>query len=108
MAFKLTQTPTFSAKLTINTANDKGGWDRSTMMVSFHRATTDELKELSGLTGAELLTRKLSGWRELVDDSGNDVPFNPENLDAFLRLPEAVTAAATAFWHGVHKANEKN
>lgn len=108
MAFKLAQTPTFTVKLTINTANDKGGWDRSTMMASFHRATTEEIKELAGLPAAEMLERKLAGWRELIDEHGNDVPFNAENRAAFLALPEAITAAATAFWGGVHKGNEKN
>jgi len=109
MAFKIAQTPKFLAKdITIEIANERGGWDKNTMSATFFRADTEEAKELAKLDPKELIARKLAGWSGVETEDKQPVEFNEENLAAVLMIPAAVVALAQAFWNHQFKAKTGN
>lgn len=103
MSFRLTQKPTFRAKVTVPVPNDKGGHDSNTFTAVFKRTSTDELtamREHQGLTDAELVRDRLVDW-EMVDETNQPVEFNSETLEAVLQIQPAPKYIALAFWENV-------
>jgi hypothetical protein len=108
MTFKLTQTPTFTVVVKVDTPNEKGGFDRSDFKAKFKRVTTDEMDELRTKLQRDVMREVLVGWDGLVDDAGQAVDFTSEHVDALLNIPPALAALADAFWNNIVKAREKN
>lgn len=108
MALKIAKKPTFSVVTEVFTPNDRCGHDRSTITVKFARTSREELDELRKVPQIDVLRQKLVGWDDFQDEDGNNLEFNPENLEILLNIPEAAYALALAFWQSVVKAKEKN
>jgi hypothetical protein len=108
MAFKLTKSPAFTAKITVMTPNERAGYDRSTLVARYRRTNVDETLELRQLPPKECLERVLIGWEEFVDDDNNPVPFNEHTLQAILGDPAALVALYDGFVNTIIKAREKN
>lgn len=110
MAFKLTQTPTFTTKVTVNIPNVKGGFDKNTFMATFKRCTASELQALreSNMTNEELVRQVLLGWEMTDEDTSEDVPFSKATLEAALQIPPTPLATALAFFEGNNGARSKN
>lgn len=108
MAFKRAISPTFSMEATVMVANDRGGFDKNTLMCKFKRATPEELKDLRDVQHADVVRRQLVDW-ELVDkDTNEKVPFSGEELEAILSISSAPVGLAAAFWEGSAGARAKN
>lgn len=108
MAFKRAISPTFSREATVMVANDRGAFDKNTLICKFKRATPDELKELRDTPHADVVRRQLTDW-ELVDkDTNEKVPFSAEELEAILSISSAPQGIAAAFWEGSAGASAKN
>lgn len=110
MAFKLTQTPTFKAEVTVSIANEKGSFDKSSFHAIFKRPLTSELKNLydNPPGDVELVSKYLAGW-EMTDSETNEaVPYNKDNVAALLEISSAPTAIAQAFFDSVRGARVKN
>lgn len=108
MAFKRSISPVFTLEATVNVANERGGFDKNTLMCTFKRATPDELKELRELPHADVVRRQLVNW-DLVDkDTKENVPFSDEELEAVLSISSAPVGLAAAFWEGCAGARSKN
>jgi hypothetical protein len=108
MAFKFTQTPTFTAKVTVPVPNDKGGYDTNTFDAIFERPKDSERKELSDLKDRDLAVRMLKGWKMTDDETKADVPFSPETLAAALEIAPTPRSIAVAFWETLNGARAKN
>ncbi|CAM8626972.1 hypothetical protein MCEMSHM24_02702 [Comamonadaceae bacterium] len=108
MGFKRTQSPTFGTEVVVNVPNDKGGFDRNTFFAKFKRPSGKERESLAKLTHEELLRKQLAGWDMKDEDTGEDVPFSAENLEAALEVLPTPLAAAMAFWETVNGARTKN
>ena len=108
MAFKITQKPTFISRVTVETPNQKGGFDKSPFNAEFRRCGMDEIEELRKLPQKEVLEKVLVGWSDLIDDDNQPVDFNEDNLRALLNIPPALLALGAAFWESLFKAREKN
>ncbi|SHL10148.1 hypothetical protein SAMN05216428_10176 [Nitrosospira sp. Nsp11] len=108
MAFKITQKPTFTARVKVETPNNTGGFDRSEFMAEFHRAGMDEIEELKKLPQREVLEKVLLGWSQLIDEDNQPVEFSEERRRALLNIPPALLALGAAFWESLFKAREKN
>jgi hypothetical protein len=108
MAFKLTQKPTFKLKVKIYTPNEKGTFDTSELDVIYKRPNLSDLDELRELPGKEAMQKVIAGWEDMVDEDGQEVGFNDDNLQALLMIPQALKAINEAFWQGLFKAAEKN
>ena len=108
MAFKIAKTPTFTALVTVETPNTKGGHDLSKFSAIFRRVDNSKLDELRGLKQREVQDRVLVGWEDFLDDDNQPVDFNADTLSALLDVPEALYGLTLAFWGSVVKAREKN
>lgn len=108
MAFKRSLSPTFSAPVVVNIPNDKGGFDRSTFDAYFKRPTADERTALAKLTHEQLVRSQLTGWKMVDDETKQEVPFSPAELDAALLILPTPLATAQAFWDALNGAHTKN
>ncbi len=103
MSFRLTQKPTFKAKVTVPVPNDKGGHDKETFVAVFKRKTTDEIAELRELsmTDAEFVREVLTDWELTDKDTNESVPFNSETLNALLAIQPVPKFTVLAFYENV-------
>lgn len=110
MAFKRTQNPTFSTKVTVNIPNDKGGFDKSTFEGFFKRLSTDQLKALreENLSDEDVVRQVLVDWKMTDEDTKEEVPFSKLELEAALQIQPMPSATAYAFWMGSQGARVKN
>ena len=108
MAFKITQKPTFISRVTDETPNQRGGFDKSSFAAEFKRCGMDEIEDLKKLPQKEVLQQVLVGWSDLIDDDNQPVDFNDVNLRALLNISPALLALGAAFWESLFKAREKN
>jgi hypothetical protein len=108
MAFRRTTDKTFPAEVTVNVANEKGGYDKNTFKAIFAHCTTEELTELRALRNEDLVVRKMVGWELKDAETGEDVPFTADNLAALLLIPPTPMAIGVAFWEQVNGARAKN
>lgn len=108
MAFKLTQKPTFTAPVTVNVPNDKGGFDKNTFIAKFRRPTVDEQAELRPLNNDELVRRMLVDWDLKDSDTNEPVAFSQDNLEALLQISPSPLATAMAFWESMAGSRSKN
>jgi len=108
MAFKLAQKPAYTVTAKIFTPKDGDGFDESSLKVKFKRVNFDELDALRKKTQKEVVKEVLVDFSELLDETNQPVPFNEENLDELLSIPQALQGIAEAFWSSIFKAKEKN
>lgn len=108
MAFKISLKPTFVSRVTVESPNQKGGFDTSTFNAEFKRVTMDELDELRALGQREVMRRVLVGWTDFLADDNEPVPYNDDTLLVLVNTPEALAGLGKAFWSSVIKASEKN
>lgn len=109
MGFKRTPSPTFTAPVVVNVANEAGGFDRNTFNAKFKRPMEeDERKELLALSNEALVRRQLIGWDMKDEDTKEDVPFSPAELNACLAIDPTPMATAQAFWNALAGAHAKN
>jgi hypothetical protein len=108
MAFKISQKPTFVTRVSVNTPNQKGGFDLSTFNAEFKRVKMDELDELREQPQREVMRQVLVGWTDFLDDANEPVPFNDDTVLVLLNDAPALVGLRQAFWGSVAKASEKN
>lgn len=120
MAFKRTQTPTFTVKkVVVNVPNDSGGFDKSTYDPIFRRINQDikvvdgkpvksERDELAVLSHEDLLRNVLVGWHMVDEDTKEDVPFSKAELEAAMLVHPFPMATALAFWESLNGVRSKN
>lgn len=108
MAFKRAIQATFSTVVTVNVPNDKGGFDKNTFTAKFKRPTADERLTLGALGNEALVRDRLVGWDLRDADTGEAVPFTPDELDALLSIEPTPIATAEAYWNTINGARAKN
>lgn len=98
--FKLKQTATFLWPVTVHIPN-AGKFDKHTFDAEFKRLSMDELKALGEREadgeGVDACRQILLGWKGVVDDDGNDVPFSESALEQLLSIPAVRLAVLQAF-----------
>jgi hypothetical protein len=108
MAFKLAKNRAFSVRITVNTPNEKAGFDRSALLIRYRRPDVDESLELQKLTPREAMDRVVIGWEEFNDEDNEPVPYSDATRWALLNDPPALLAINDGFWLNAVKAREKN
>lgn len=108
MAFKRAVLATFSALVTVNVPNDKGGFDKNTFTAKFKRPNADERQALASLDNAAIVRDRLVGWDLRDADTGEVVPFTQDEVDALLQIEPTPMATAEAFWVTLNGAKVKN
>lgn len=107
MAFTLVPTEKFKATVTVNVTQANGGWKHESFIGEFLRTPEAQRQELMDLQNVDMVRRVLVGWT-MRDESGADVPFTPENLNAFCQLTGAVRETVLAYWQHNVGAKAKN
>ncbi len=108
MGFKRTLSPKFSTPVVVNVPNEAGGFDRNTFTATFNRPKNEERKELAALSHEDLVRRQIVGWKMVDEETKEDVPFTPAELDAALTILPTPLATAQAFWDALNGAHSKN
>lgn len=100
MSFRMTQKPTFKAKVVVMVPNEKGGHDKEDFVAVFKRKTTAELHEMreQPTTDADFVREVLVDWELTDKDTNEPVPFTAENVDALLNIQPVPKYTAQAFW----------
>lgn len=108
--FKMTQSSTYTWPVTVLMPADGGKFEKSTFDVEFRRLTLDEIKELESQdeTGLAQCKAIVAGWKGVVDDSGDAVPFSDGALDTLLGWAPVRAAILTAFRDSITGARAKN
>ena len=108
--FKMTQSSTYTWPVTVLMPADGGKFDKSTFDVEFRRLTVDEIKGLEDQdeTGRAQCKAIVTGWKGVVDDKGDDVPFSDNALDTMLAWAPVRAAILTAFRESITGARAKN
>jgi hypothetical protein len=136
MAFKRALSPTFPAQVTVNVPAEKGGFDKNTFEAVFRRpmpiidpetgkpmlfddpetgnpttkTTLDTYKEGLGDAGndKQFLRDWMVGWTLKDEDTKQDVPFDPVELEALLSIEPTPSATVTAFYMAYRGIKAKN
>jgi hypothetical protein len=107
--FEFAPSETYNHKVTVETPNKQGGWDKSTFTAEFLRVEIDDYQAMVKQPPAEVLEKVLVGWDGLrAADRRSFVDYTPEHKTAFLRVPQAVLATFQVFVDTQHKARAKN
>ncbi|MFC7515097.1 hypothetical protein ACFQUU_08785 [Herbaspirillum sp. GCM10030257] len=77
-------------------------------MAEFNYVDLDELDELRGKTHKEVMERVLAGWNDLIDENGDQVPFNVATKKALYVIPQAFEALVKGFWESIYGAKRGN
>jgi hypothetical protein len=128
MAFKISSALEGSYKWPVKVAIpiDGGKWHTQTFTGSFRRLPRAESKELVSLMGemqraldngqsiedvpdgSDVVRRVLTGWADIKDDDGEDLPFNGTNLERLLEVGPFVNGVMKAYFESLDPAKEKN
>ncbi len=109
MGFKRTLSPTFSTPVVVDVPNDDSGFDRSTFTAKFKRPMSkEERTALAAMSNEEMVRIQLVGWKMVDEDTKEDVPFSPAELNAVLTIDPTPLAAAKAFWDALNGVRTKN
>lgn len=108
--FKMTQSSTYTWPVTVLMPADGGKFEKSTFDVEFRRLTVDEIRGLEAQdeTGAAQCRAIVAGWKAVVDDSGEPVPFSADALEKMLEWAPVRAAILTAFRDSITGARAKN
>lgn len=107
MGFSLARSQNFQSTVTVNVKQENGAWKLETFQAIFERVEEQDREDRLLDKHTDLVRRQLVGWK-MKDNDGQDVPFTPENLDAFLKLTGAVRETVIQFWKDNIGAKEKN
>lgn len=113
--FKLNQTKTYWTPVVVEIPADGGRFEKSSLEVCFRRLTRDEFTDLQKrlndkeITDLELCKKVVHDWKKVVDEDGNEVPFNESNLSMVDQdVVQFVPAVILAFFNSITKVREKN
>jgi hypothetical protein len=108
--FKITQSSSYIWPVTVEMATDGGKFEKHTFDGEFRRLNVDELQTLSDTddTGGSACRKILVGWKGVVDDNGEEVPFSETALEQLLKLPSVRMAIMLAFRASLQGAARKN
>lgn len=115
MAFVLKQSgSTYFWPVRIDVPADGGRFKRETFEVEFESIAQSELEKLTQQAAEETIKnidfarRVVVGWREIIDDEGNEMPFSTSSFEQILDVPMVAGAIASAYFESVAGRQAKN
>lgn len=112
--FKIALSPTFRAPVTVEIVGADGSPQKYPFTAEFRRLKLSELEDLmarirdKGLSDPDVLREVVSGWAQVVDEAGSELPFSADALEQVLEIPEACRALVNAFMTKVTGARRGN
>lgn len=117
MPFKLSKSETFRSQVTIETLDEKGRSHKEVVHCTFRRPNETEVDEWTGKDNKLVLQEFLlnvEGMTDEVDDEATGgkkmvpVPYEGDNIAAFLSHPPAIFAVSAVFWQAARLGRVKN
>lgn len=108
--FKITPNPTFETNVILSLP---GGQEVGEIRITFRYFKPADLEvfleERGTLAPADVVKEIMTGWNDVKDSDGNDVPFNNENLATLLANYHAAGREILVAWRmGLSGARAKN
>ncbi len=109
MSFKIVSQPEFSRRVAVRVPCD-GGFDEQSLEVRFRVLSPEEQEKLKGSDDmvGDFLRRAVISMGDIVDEDGNELPFNDALRDRLLALPFVRFALARAYGDAVAGERAKN
>lgn len=112
--FKIVQSPTYTWPVTFNIPVDGGRAEKQTFDGMFKRISQSRIEELrlqierGEITDSNLAREVLVGWKGVLDDSGEEMPFSEGARDMLLDVPLVASAVVVSFLESLSGARRKN
>lgn len=119
MAFVLKQSDSYTWPVTLVIPVDGGRREKHTFDAEFKRLPQTRINEIirqakatedgqSMLEDQSACAEILVGWSNVVDDSGEEIPFSQKALDQLLELPTIAAQIIRAWSESLETAKRKN
>ena len=108
MSFKIARKPTYKHEIAVSMPTEKGKRETEKFMAEFKHVGRERLDELRAIPHREVLNEVLVGWTGLIDEDGQEVPFNELNKNIVFDIPQAFEALALGFWASIFGAKKGN
>ena len=105
--FKLTEQQEYWWPVTVSFPKD-GSFTKHTFTALFRVIPTTQVADLARDDPRKILADALIGWKDIVDDDHNEIPYSEEVRDQLLDNPFATRALAEALANSVSGRREKN
>ncbi len=106
--FKLKKIESVWWTVKINMPVDGGDTKEIKCQMQFKYLEQDALDKAMKKKDSELLKDVVLDWKEVGDETGNELPFSEENLSAMTNIPYVRVAMVNAFNHMTMGAKTKN
>ena len=104
--FKISQNTTYKWPVTVHIPRDGGKFVKGTFTAEFKAMPQNEIDGVladlrDGHQDADLASACLTGWANVQDDDGSDLPYGDEAKDKLLNVPYVRVALVTAFFESI-------
>lgn len=123
MAFVLKQSSTYTWPITLVLPVDGGRREKHTFDGEFRRLPQTRINEIvriarlqergkldedEELRDQDAAKEVLAGWRNVVDDDGEEIPFSDSKLNELLEIPTVAGQIVRAWFESLEVAKRKN
>ncbi|MCB1833930.1 MAG: hypothetical protein KDH19_10930 [Geminicoccaceae bacterium] len=105
--FRISEEQTYWWPVTVNFPAD-GAFAKMTFKGQFKVIPVSDLQRIAGGSSLEIIREALIGWKDIVDESGEQVPFSEAAREQLLESPFAIAALSRALTASVEGRREKN
>lgn len=110
--FVISQSATYRFPVKFHTPKEDGtGTDENSFTAVFKRMSVPEIQELTSrqtLDDVTFARAVMVGWADVVDESGNPVPFSTDMFERLLTKVGFASAVTRAFTASLEDAPRKN
>ena len=112
--FKLSQSQSYLWPVSVELPADGGKVEKSTFDAEFKRLSQSRIAEIMELAKKEELSDRalcveiLVGWKGVLDESGEPLPFSESSRDQLLDIQLVSTSILKAFFESLQGAKRKN
>jgi hypothetical protein len=118
--FKIDQAPSYFFPVTVELAIDGGKFQKSTFDAEFNRLSKTKMKEIfdrfpsiskdveDPITDNEILDLVFIGWKGVVDDAGEPLPYSQTTREALLDVQGVGSAIVRTYFASIAGSKQKN
>ncbi len=110
MAFVRKKVSSYKWPVVIETPSEEGSgtFDIQEFQAIFKRIGRSKITKLANAGDAELINAVLTGWSEIKEEDGSEVPFNTKNKKDFLEDPYWSRGVVKSYLESLEGASAKN
>jgi hypothetical protein len=112
--FKMSQSQTYFWPVALNMPASGGKYEKSTFDVEYLRLPQSRILEMRAtgeqglITDAEVCREIVKGWKGILDESGDEMPFSETNLSGLLDVALVAGAIVKAYFESMSGIKQKN